>query len=108
MPTINILVLVAGMALINLCVRCPLFLLARRIRLPDNLQRALTHTPVAVLTAFVLPASLHLKDANNITDLLTPDLAAFGFSALVAWLSGNVLLTVTAGMSVAIGLRLLF
>jgi len=98
--------IIAGMAIINLLVRCPLFILAHRVRLPLIVERGLAHTPIAVLTAFVLPAALHLDQAPNGADILNPDLAAAGVAAVTSWFSKNVILTVVVGMAVAIGLRL--
>ena len=39
-------VVILGMVLINLVLRCPLFLVANRVRIPGIVQKALAHCPV--------------------------------------------------------------
>jgi branched-subunit amino acid transport protein len=56
-------IVILGMALINLMLRCPLFLVANRIRIPGIVEKALAHCPVAVLTAIIVPFALHLDQA---------------------------------------------
>ena len=103
----TIALIIAGMALINLLVRCPLFLMARRVRLPLVFERGLSYTPVAVLTAFVLPAALHLDQAPNGAEVFNPDLVAALAAAAVSWFTHRLLLTVGVGLALAIGLRAL-
>ena len=103
----TVALVIAGMALINLLIRCPLFLMARRVRLPLVVERGLSYTPVAILTAFVLPAALHLDQAPNGAEALNPDLVAAIAAAVVSWFTHRLLLTVGVGMVLAIGLRAL-
>ncbi len=99
-------IVIAGMAIINLIIRCPIFLLAHRVRLPRLIERALAYTPVAVLTAFILPAALHLDQAPDGAEWANPDLVAALAAAGVSWFTRNLLLTVAVGMALAIGIRL--
>jgi branched-subunit amino acid transport protein len=98
---------IVGMALVNLVIRCPLFLLARRVHMPALIKRALSYTPVAVLTAFIVPSALHLDLAPDGSQLLNPDLIAAIAAALVSWFTGRLMLTIGVGMALAMGLRLL-
>ena len=86
--------------LIGLCtflLRLSFIQLRDRIRLPGLLQQALRYVPAAVLAALVVPALLRPEGAIE----LSPGnerLVAGALAALVAWWSGNVLLTMAVGM----------
>ena len=94
-----------GMAIINLIIRCPLFLVANRIRIPAIIERALAHCPVAVLTAIIVPFALHLDQAPNGGDWLNPDLFATAAAILASLVTRNLLATIGIGLGVALLLR---
>ena len=96
---------ILGMAIINLIVRCPIFLVADRIRIPAIVERALTHCPVAVLTAIIVPFALHLDQAPDGSDWLNPDLLATGAAVLASLVTRNLLATIGIGLGVALLLR---
>lgn len=98
-------IVIAGMAVINLVLRCPIFLAANRVRIPDLLRRALGYSPIAVLTAIIVPTALHLDGGQETYTWQNPDLIAAIAAALTSWISRNILLTIAVGMVLAIGLR---
>lgn len=98
-------VVILGMALINLVLRCPLFLMANRIRIPAIVERALAHSPVAVLTAVIVPYALHLDVAPNGADWLNPDLFATVAAVATSLLTRNLMATIAVGLGAALLLR---
>ena len=100
-------VVILGMALINLVLRCPLFLVANRIRIPGIVEKALAHCPVAVLTAIIVPFALHLDQAPDGSQWLNPDLFATGAAIGASLLTRNLMATIAVGLGVALLLRYL-
>jgi branched chain amino acid efflux pump len=100
-------VVILGMALINLALRCPLFLVANRIRIPRIAEKALAHCPVAVLTAIIVPFALHLDQAPDGSQWLNPDLFATIAAVAASLLTRNLLATIAVGLGVALSLRYL-
>lgn len=98
-------VIIIGMALINLVLRCPLFLVANRIRIPGIVEKALAHCPVAVLTAIIVPFALHLDQASDGSQWLNPDLFATGAAIVASLLIRNLMATIAVGLGVALALR---
>ncbi|MBS1968601.1 MAG: AzlD domain-containing protein [Chloroflexi bacterium SZAS-1] len=88
---------ILGMALVTYATRVTA-LLTLRGELAPWLQRWLGYVPVAVFVALILPP-LVLAEHND-TRVLTvgPALPAGIVGAVVAWRSGNVLLTILAGL----------
>jgi branched-subunit amino acid transport protein len=97
--------IILGMAVINLILRCPIFLVANRIRIPAIIERALTHCPVAVLTAIIVPFALHLDQAPDGSQWLNPDLFATGAAILASLATRNLMATIAIGLGVALALR---
>lgn len=95
-------VVILGMALINLVLRCPLFLVANRIRIPGIVEKALAHCPVAVLTAIIVPFALHLDQAPDGSAWLNPDLFATIAAIAASFLTRNLMATIAIGLSVAL------
>jgi branched-subunit amino acid transport protein len=96
----NEILLIGGMAAVTFAIRYTPMALAGRIELPPLLQRALRYVPVAVLTAIVIPAML-IPDGRSIHMALdNAYLGAGVISAIVAWFSKNLLLTIVVGMGV--------
>jgi branched-subunit amino acid transport protein len=100
-------VVILGMALINLVLRCPLFLVANRIRIPGIVEKALAHCPVAVLTAIIVPFALHLDQAPDGSQWLNPDLFATIAAIAASLLIRNLMATIAIGLGVALLLRYL-
>ena len=98
-------VIILGMALINLVLRCPLFLVANRIRIPGIVERALAHCPVAVLTAIIVPVALHLDQAPDGSQWFNPDLFATGAAIAASLATRNLMATIAVGLGVALVLR---
>src|SRR5437667_6185101 len=95
----NIAVLIAGMALINLAIRYPVFLLADRFRFPNRVERALAFVPVAVLTAIIVPSVLYPHGPHLELTWRNPYLVASVISAVIARITKNLLATIGIGMA---------
>ncbi len=102
---IGIGAIILGMAIINLVLRCPLFLMADRIRIPAIVERALAHSPVAVLTAIIVPSALHLDVAPNGAEWFNPDLFATIAAIATSLLTRNLMATIAVGLGAALLLR---
>ena len=98
-------VIILGMVLINLVLRCPLFLVANRIRIPGIVEKALAHCPVAVLTAIIVPFALHLDQAPDGSQWLNPDLFATIAAIAASLITRNLMATIAIGLGVALALR---
>ena len=94
---------ILGMALATYATRA-VALLALRGELAPWLRRWLDYVPVAVFTALVLPPLL-LTSSEPPALTIGPALPAGIVGALVAWRSGNVLLTIGAGLAAFWALR---
>ena len=90
---------IAGMALVTLAVRA-LPLLALRGMVASAWRRWLDEIPVAIFTALIVPALLVQAPSGVAHMSFGPAVPAAIVAALVAWRSGNVLLTLLAGMLV--------
>lgn len=66
-------------------------------KFPPALEKSLRFVPPAVLSALVVPAFLYRDDVLDIS-LGNYRLIAGAIATLVAWRSGNVILTILAGM----------
>lgn len=88
---------IIAMAIVTYLTRAPA-LFALRGEIAPWLQRWLGYVPVAVFTALILPPLL-LQTEHDMPQLaIGPALLAGIVGALVAWRSGNVLLTIAAGL----------
>ncbi len=101
----TVAIIILGMALINLALRCPLFLMADRIRIPAIVERALAHSPVAVLTAIIVPSALHLDAAPSGAEWFNPDLFATIAAIATSILTRNLMTTIGIGLGTALALR---
>jgi branched-subunit amino acid transport protein len=107
MMTFEEVVMVVGMALVTFAVRYPVLALVGRITLPEPLLRALRFVPPAVLAAIIVPGVL-LPDGERLSlGLENAHLVAGIASALIAWRTKNLLLTIVLGMLVFLGWRML-
>jgi branched-subunit amino acid transport protein len=99
--------LVGGMAFVTFLVRYPVLLLVTRIPLPDRVFRALRYVPPAVLAAIVVPAILMPDGVTVDVSPTNAYLVAGIVSALIAWRTKNLLLTIVLGMLAFLLLRAL-
>jgi branched-subunit amino acid transport protein len=90
--------MIAGMTLVTFGVRYPVLLLVSRTTLPRRVLEALKYIPTAVLTAIVVPAVLMPAGELEVS-LANAYLVAGVVSALIAWRTRNLLLTIVAGMT---------
>jgi branched-subunit amino acid transport protein len=102
----NDLLLVAGMAAVTFGVRYPVLVLVGKIPLPESVFRALRYVPPAVLTAIIVPAVLMPAGTVDVS-LTNAYLVAGIVSALVAWRTKSLLLTIIIGMVVMLVWRAL-
>jgi branched-subunit amino acid transport protein len=89
---------IAGMALATLATRATPLLIMRG-EPPPWLRRWLSLVAPAVFAALIAPALLLSSDGGARTLTLGPALPAGVVGAIVAWRSGNVLLTIAAGLA---------
>jgi branched-subunit amino acid transport protein len=85
--------LIGGMALVTFLPRWGVLAVLGRLEMPEPMFRALRFVPPAVLSAIIVPALL-LKDGQIYVALDNSYLIAGVFSALVAWRTRNLLLTI--------------
>lgn len=102
----NELLLVAGMAVVTFFVRYPVLVLVGKIPLPEPVFRALRYVPPTVLTAIIVPAVLMPEGTVDISPANAYLVAGIA-SALVAWRSKNLVLTIVIGMAVMVVWRAL-
>lgn len=86
-----------GLGILTFLTRFSFIALLERWQAPLIVQRALRFVPIAVLTAIIIP---ELVMHDNQLDLRpdSPRLLAGLVAILVAWKTGNVLITIVAGM----------
>jgi len=101
----NIVLMILGMALINLAIRWPVYLFANHFRFPPLIERALAFVPVAVLTAIVVPAVLYPKNDALALTWHNPALMAALVTAVVGYVSKNLFATIGIGMATFLLLR---
>ncbi len=101
----NEALLVAGMALVTFAVRYPVLALLGKIPLPEPIFRALRYVPAAVLTAIIVPVVVIGQDNRLDLRLTNAYLIAGLVSALVAWRTRSLLLTIVLGMVALWGWR---
>ena len=105
MAETSISLLIIGMALINLVIRYPVFLLADRFRFPALIERALNFVPAAVLTAIIVPAVIYPTGPQAQLGWHNPFLDAAILTAIISYLTRNLLATIVIGMGVFLALR---
>ena len=89
---------ILGMALVTYATRVTTMLLLRGDVAPW-LGRWLSYVPVAIYTALILPPLLLIERDGAKAMALGPALPAGLVGGLISWRSGNVLLTIGAGMA---------
>ena len=95
----NEVLLLAGMAVATIATRIPVLVALSRRKLPASIERALRYVPPAVLTAIIVPAVLMPTGTIDLS-LTNAYLVAGIVSAVVAWRTKSLLLTIIIGMAV--------
>lgn len=101
----SISLLIFGMALINLVIRYPVYLLADRFRFPALIERALNFVPAAVLTAIIVPAVIYPNGPQAQLDWHNPFLDAAILTIVISYVTRNLLATIVFGMAAFLALR---
>ena len=97
--TVWILIAVIGAGTFGLRISM-IALLGRIPRLPPTVERVLRFVRPAVLAALIAPAVMLLDGELAFLSPFNPRLAAAVVATVVAWKTGNVLLTIAGGMGV--------
>lgn len=95
----EILIAIAGAALVTYCTRFPLMILSGKREIPPRLARFMRFIAPAVLTALIVP-SIFVKDGAVAFSHTNPYLWAAAITTLAAWLSKNMLVSVITGLGV--------
>lgn len=97
-------ILIVGMVVVTFGVRYPVLALMTRFELPRGVLDALKFIPPAVLTAIIAPAVLMPSGSLELR-LDNAYLVAGVVSAVLAWKTRNLLLTIVVGMVVFLAWR---
>lgn len=100
MSDIYVALMIAGMAIINLAIRWPVYLFADHVRFPPLIERALGFVPVAVLTAIIVPATLYPNGPALQLSFMNPYLVGAVVAAIVSWKWKKLMPTILIGMAV--------
>jgi branched-subunit amino acid transport protein len=100
MSELEIVLMIAGMALINLAIRWPVYLFADHVRFPPLVERALAFVPVAVLTAIIVPAALYPSGPDIQLSWHNAYLIGAVVAAVVSWKTKKLMPTILIGMAV--------
>jgi branched-subunit amino acid transport protein len=95
MTTLWLTMIVAG--IITYIIRLSFILLLEKIKVSEQIQRALSLVPPAVFSAIIFP-DLFLKNGNLAIHLGNGRLISGLLAILVAWRTRNIVFTVLAGM----------
>jgi len=101
----HLLLVFLAMGLATYLTRAPLLLVLARRRLPGWLERYFAALPIALLTALALP--LVLLPGGRIPTAWEPQIPGAILVAVLARLTGNLLVAVAAGVLLVAGLRAL-
>ncbi len=91
--------MVAGMALVTFLIRYGLLPLSGRLSLPPTVERALSYSAPAVLTAIIVPTVLMPDGKEMVLSLSNSYLVGAVATAGVGWLTRNLLATIVLGMA---------
>ncbi|MBL8162324.1 MAG: AzlD domain-containing protein [Anaerolineae bacterium] len=95
----NEVIMIAGMMLVTFAPRYGVMALLGRMEMPKPLFRALRYVPPAVLSAIIVPSMLLDAQGQVALRLDNSYLVAGVVSAVIAWRSRNLLLTIVLGMA---------
>ena len=102
----GLILIILGMAAVTYMTRIGSQLLFARTGMPEWLERWMKHVPTAFLTALIVPAVLLPKGYLDISPG-NSYLFAGVVSAVAAWKTGNVMITIVLGMMVMVTAKLL-
>jgi branched-subunit amino acid transport protein len=94
----NEFLLIAGMAIVTFATRYPVLAFLSRRSMPAGVFGALKYVPPAVLSAIIFPAVLLSEGEFFVSCTNAPLIASF-VSALIGWLTRNLLITILVGMA---------
>lgn len=100
MSDTELILMIAGMAVINLAIRWPVYLFADHVRFPPLIERALAFVPVTVLTAIIVPMIVMPGDGSLDLDWRNPYLVAAIIAAAISWRWHKLMPTILIGMAV--------
>jgi len=92
--------MIAGMAVINLIIRWPVYLFADHVRFPPLIERALAFVPVTVLTAIIVPMIVMPGGGAPEINWRNPYLVAAIIAAAISWRWHKLMPTILIGMAV--------
>ena len=95
----NLWLIVLGMGLITYAIRLSMIVLLERVPISAVVRQALRFVPAAVLSAIIFPEVLQPGGVLDLS-LANARLLAGATAAIIAWRTGNVLLTIGVGMGV--------
>lgn len=101
------LLIVLGMMAVTFGVRYPVMALAGRVTFPPAVVRALKYVPPTVLIAIVIPDVLFPGGKLRV-DVTSPYLLGAAITAVIAWKTKNLLLTIVVSMAAFWLLRAVF
>lgn len=101
----TLFIIIVGMGIITYAIRLSMILLWGQVAVSAVMQRALRFVPAAVLSAIIFPELLQPAGVLDIS-LGNGRLLAGAAAALVAWRTGNMLLTLAVGMGLLWSLQL--
>lgn len=94
----NILLIIMGMAAVTYFTRIGSLVIFRYTGIPNWLEEWLRHVPTAVLTALIIPALILPKGQIDLT-WSNHYLVAGIISAVIAYKSRNIIMTIGMGMA---------
>lgn len=100
--------MIIGMTLVTFGIRYPVLLLVGKIPMPERVFRALRYVPPAVLAAIIVPAMLMPDGTDVVISPSNSYLVAGIVTAVLAWRTRNLLLTIILGMGFFLLYRLIF
>ena len=100
----EIFLIIAGMAIATFFTRFACLILFRPTGAPGWLERWLKHVPTAILTSLIVPFLLLPRGTLDLT-MNNHYLLAGCVAALVAYKTGNVIATMSLGLTVMFALR---
>jgi branched-subunit amino acid transport protein len=95
----NLWLIVAGMGAVTYGIRLSMLLFVHHASLPGLARDALRYVTPAALTAIIVPAVLYVRQSDDLdAGLGNARLVAAVLAAIVARVTANVWLTISAGM----------
>ncbi len=93
----NEVLMITGMALVTFGIRYPVLAIFSRISISDSFSRTLKYVRPAVLTAIISPI-IFFQDEKFAFNFSNTRFVASILTAIIAWRTKNLLLTILLGM----------